>query len=268
MGTRYLAIVEDLRAEGASLDQVLRNLMPNDFDVETQSPGWKVRDQVRHLTFFDRAGVQALANPLTFTRDRIKERGDKGSGSLSASGVPYSQLISVSRQANEELLAALVGVEGNARIEWFGPPMSALTFATSRLMEKWAHGWDIREALGIEAPQTRRLRHVAHLGVLTRMWSFVNRGIEAPVDDVFVRLDGPNESTWEWGEPESENRVLGSALDFSLVVTQRRRLRNTDLAAEGETAHMWMEIAQCFAGAPTVTLRATEFDPANQDHTR
>src|ERR1700722_19399509 len=77
VGTRYLAIVEDLRAEGASLDQVIRNLMPNDFDIETQSPGWKIRDQVRHLKFFDRVGVQAVQNPLTFTRDRIKERGDK-----------------------------------------------------------------------------------------------------------------------------------------------------------------------------------------------
>ncbi len=44
--------------------------------------------------------------------------------------------------------------------------------------------------------------------------------------------------------------VRGSALDFCLVVTQRRNIADTDLAIEGEEAAEWMSLAQAFAGPP------------------
>jgi hypothetical protein len=45
--------------------------------------------------------------------------------------------------------------------------------------------------------------------------------------------------------------VRGSALDFCLLVTKRRHRADTDLAASGPGADAWLDIAQCFAGAPT-----------------
>ncbi len=44
--------------------------------------------------------------------------------------------------------------------------------------------------------------------------------------------------------------VSGPALDFCLVVTQRRNLADTDLVIRGDAAGEWMEIAQAFAGPP------------------
>jgi uncharacterized protein (TIGR03084 family) len=75
-----------------------------------------------------------------------------------------------------------------------------------------------------------------------------------PAGDVVVRLTGPNGEEWSWGESDSEddhgpvNLVSGSALDFCLVVTQRRHLSDTQLDIVGDAASEWMAIAQAFAG--------------------
>ena len=59
------------------------------------------------------------------------------------------------------------------KLPWFGPPMSAASMATARLMETWAHGLDVADALGVHRPATARLRSIAHIGVRTRDFAFV-----------------------------------------------------------------------------------------------
>ena len=46
------------------------------------------------------------------------------------------------------------------------------------------------------------------------------------------------------------DRVTGEALDFCLVVTQRRHVDDTNLVVEGPLAADWIAIAQAFAGPP------------------
>jgi hypothetical protein len=48
----------------------------------------------------------------------------------------------------------------------------------------------------------------------------------------------------------SAERVAGSALEFCLLVTQRRHRDDLALAAEGAAADTWLDIAQAFAGPP------------------
>jgi uncharacterized protein (TIGR03084 family) len=125
-------------------------------------------------------------------------------------------------------------------------------------METWAHGQDVADALGAEREPTDRLRHVAHIGVVTRGFSYAVRDREPPDVEVRVELTGPGGDVWTWG-PETElapsgsvEWVSGPALDFCLVVTQRRNVDDTSLAAYGEHANEWLTIAQCFAGGPTL----------------
>jgi uncharacterized protein (TIGR03084 family) len=131
--------------------------------------------------------------------------------------------------------------------------MSPASFATARLMEYWAHGQDVADAVGVTRTPTDRLRNICHLGVRTRGFSYAVRGKTAPDADVFVSLTGPNGDTWTWGEPTSTDRVEGTALDFCLVVTQRRLVNDTGLTVRGPAATEWMAIAQAFAGGPTLT---------------
>jgi uncharacterized protein (TIGR03084 family) len=125
-----------------------------------------------------------------------------------------------------------------------------------------AHGQDVADTLGVVRQPTARLRHVAHLGVRARPFSYAIRNLAVPSVDVAVRLSGPDGESWEWSVPESgtsDNVVSGPALDFCLVVTQRRHIADTRLDVVGDAATEWMAIAQTFAGAPGVGRRPGEF---------
>ena len=73
---------------------------------------------------------------------------------------------------------------------WYGPAMGARSFITARLMETWAHGQDVVDALGVERTPTDRLRHVAHIGVGARPFSYVANGREPNPAPVRVELVG------------------------------------------------------------------------------
>jgi uncharacterized protein (TIGR03084 family) len=134
------------------------------------------------------------------------------------------------------------------RIPWYGPPMSAASFATARLMETWAHGQDVADALGVERAPTDRLRHVAFLGVRALPNSYRVRDLTVPDAPVRVELVAPSGGMWVWGDEGAADVVLGPALDFCLVVTQRRHVDDTALVASGPVATEWLRLAQAFAG--------------------
>ena len=68
--------------------------------------------------------------------------------------------------------------------------------ATARLMETWAHGLDVADALGIKRPATDRLRSIAHLGVRTRDYAFFVNNLAAPAEPFLVELRGPGGDIW------------------------------------------------------------------------
>jgi uncharacterized protein (TIGR03084 family) len=128
--------------------------------------------------------------------------------------------------------------------------MSAASSLTARFMETWAHTQDIADALGVTREPTDRLRHVAHIGVGARAFSYLAHGLPPSDDPVLVTLTAPSGAVWTWGPTDAVDRVTGSALDFCLLVTQRRHRDDLDLEVEGPAALQWMKIAQAFAGPP------------------
>ena len=122
--------------------------------------------------------------------------------------------------------------------------------ATARLMETWAHGVDVRDALGRPIEESRRLDHVAHLGVRTRAFAFAAHGLPAPGEPVRVELTRVDGSRWTDGPEDAEQRVSGPLLDFCLRVVQRRPRAALALVAVGPDADRWLDVAQAFAGAP------------------
>jgi uncharacterized protein (TIGR03084 family) len=122
--------------------------------------------------------------------------------------------------------------------------------ATARAMETWAHGQDVADALGVEHPPGPALRHVAHIGVRTRDFAYVVRGLDPPTEPFRIELTAPDGELWTWGPESAAQTVRGSANDFALLVTQRRHRTDVDLTAEGADAEYWLGIAQAFAGPP------------------
>ena len=165
-------------------------------------------------------------------------------------GLSKSDLLSQWQDGFDRMVAAFAEVAPGTKLPWYGPPMSPASFATARLMEYWAHGQDVVDGLGRQRPGTDRLRHICHLGYRTRGFAYVNRGLAPPAEEVCVRLTAPSGQTWEYGDAAAASSVTGSALDFCLLVTQRRHRDDTDLIASGDAAHEWLSLAQAFAGPP------------------
>jgi len=254
MSAMLPTLLADLAAETAVVDDLLTDLTARQWDHDTPASGWSVRDQVSHLAFFDDAAVLAATDPARFRRD---------ADALLALGpqfpdvvaerfrtMPIAELAIWFRTARMELLAVFGGLDGRARVPWFGPEMSVMSSATARLMETWAHGQDLFDTFGVSRPPTVRLRHIAHLGVRTFGFSFTLNGRDVPKVPVRVELAAPGGGTWTWGEDSAVDVVRGSASDFCLVVTQRRHPRDTNLVVSGPVAAEWLSIAQAFAGAP------------------
>ena len=254
------AICDDLEAEHAALDALVADLEAARWDTPTPAEGWAVRDQIAHLASYDVAARLAVGDAAAWAREVALPHAERERRQLEAARrLSPGELLVWWRQSRQAMLDALRPLARRARIPWYGPPMSALTFTTARLEETWGHGQDVADALGLRRVDTDRLRHIAHLGVLTRGYSFTNQARPAPADDVRVELLSPSGEKWVWGDETAQNRVTGSARGFCLVVTRRRHVADTDVVAEGPIAQEWMTIAQAFAGPPGAGRRAGQF---------
>jgi uncharacterized protein (TIGR03084 family) len=252
--TGELAI--DLRDEQEALDDVVAPLSDEEWQTPSPSPGWTVADQIGHLSYFDAAAVLACEDPEQFRSEAAQLRGAADIDGLTLRrGIAPPERLGTWRANRHRLFAVLSNLDEATRVPWYGPSMGAKSFITARLMECWAHGQDVCDALGVDHAATDRLRHVAQLGFRTRTWSYVNRGLEAPDVPVQIRLVSPSGETWHFGPPDGIESILGAAVDFCLVVTQRRHVGETGLVINGQSAQEWMEIAQAFAGGPTNVKR-------------
>lgn len=242
-------LCDDLRSERQELCAYLEALDDDQWSTATPAIGWTVLDQVTHLSWFDGAARLAIEEPKEF---RVVAK-SATSGSIGIVETVARQersrsgpdALSWLRRATEDLLSAISVCDPVVRVPWYGPDMSLPSLVTARIMETWAHGQDIVDALGIERRGTFRLRHVAFLG-----WRAVGNSFRAhgrPVPDAPVRVQLGD---IEFGPEDAENVVSGPLLDFCLVVTQRRHVSTTDLVAEGPVAQEWLTIAQAFAGPP------------------
>ena len=248
-------MIDDLAAETDSLLAVLDDR----WDLATPAPGWTVTDQLTHLAFFDEALVQAITDP-----DEFAEGAEEAGADIDA----YVHRITRSHRhltgpqardwlvhARAQLLDTVRPLDLALRVPWYGPDMSLMSALTARLMETWAHGQDIVDALGAHRPPTDRLRHVAFLGWRALPNSYLARGRPVPEVPVRVELD----EGWVFGPDDATDVVRGPAEDFCLLVTQRRHLGDTGLMATGPVATEWLTIAQAFAGPPGAGRQPGQF---------
>lgn len=240
-------------AECTDLDALVATLDDADWAHDTPAKGWTIAHQIGHLTWTDEVALIAATDPEAFAAEveaalqnvtgHVDEQAAKGAAA------PPAELLARWRAGREKLADALRSTPDGTKLPWFGPPMSARSMATARLMETWAHGQDVADALGVRREPTDRLRDICHLGVRTRDFAYIINDVPAPPAPFRIALTAPDGELWTWGNDGGDS-VTGTAEDFCLVVTQRRKIADTDLAATGEAAH-WLTFAQVFAGAPT-----------------
>ena len=244
-------LIEDLAAETAELRQILAQLSDTDWHSPTPAPGWTICDQVSHLAHFDQVAITSATDPARFAA----EVACHGAVDPDAIARRYHDMTRADLEdwfgrARGELLLAFAGLSPATRVPWFGPPMSVASALTARIMETWAHGQDVADTVGVHRMPTYRLRHVAHIGVGARAFSYAANQLPMPAGPVRVELVAPSGELWTWGAAEADDRVTGPAIDFCLLVTQRRHRDDLAVEAVGAAAGEWLAIAQAFAGPP------------------
>jgi uncharacterized protein (TIGR03084 family) len=256
-------VCDDLAVESEELFAVLRTLTAEQWDHDTPAEGWTIRDQISHLAFFDETGTLAATDADAFassTRDLMSAPDPMNIPQARGRAMSAAEVLAWFETIRTQMIATFRGLEGSTRLPWYGPAMSATSFATARLMETWAHGQDVLDALGRTRVPTARLKHIAHIGVRARPFSYMTNGRAIPEGAVRVALTAPDGSTWTWNDDApAENNVSGDAHEFCLVVTQRRHVADTALVVSGPLAADWIGIAQAFAGGPGTGRQPGQF---------
>ncbi|MEU8468161.1 TIGR03084 family metal-binding protein [Streptomyces sp. NPDC029006] len=247
-------VFADLREESEQLDLLVAELPEERWVLDTPAPRWTIAHQIAHLHWTDRAALLAVTDEDGFAKvlrtavtspdafvDEAAEEGAR---------LRPADLLARWREGRVALDTALRAAPGGSRFPWFGPPMSAASMATGRLMETWAHGQDVADALGVVRTPTDRLRHVVRIGVRARDFAFGARGLPVPAGEFRIEVTAPSGQVWPYGPPDAAQRVTGPALDLCLLVTQRAHRADLALRAEGPDADRWLDIAQAFAGPP------------------
>ncbi|MCJ1680561.1 TIGR03084 family metal-binding protein [Streptomyces sp. APSN-46.1] len=247
------AVFADLREESRELDELVRELAAPGWAKATPAPGWSIAHQIAHLHWTDRAALLSLTDAARFGRMVEEALAAPDSfvdeGAEEGAGLPPAELLARWRATRTALDEALAVASPDTRFPWYGPPMKAASMASARLMETWAHGQDVADALGVRRPPTARLRHVARIGVRARDYAYAVRGLPAPSGEFRVELAAPDGTgLWTYGPVDAAERVTGPALDFCLLVTQRAHRADLALLATGPEADRWLDIAQAFAG--------------------
>ncbi|MGW8882635.1 TIGR03084 family metal-binding protein, partial [Streptomyces mirabilis] len=190
------AVIDDLRDESQELDALVRELSAGQWAAATPAPGWSIAHQIAHLTWTDEVALLAATDADAFAGEvaRAMEAPesfvDRGAEEIAAALAPEA-LLARWRAGRERLEAVLRRAPAGTRIPWYGPPMSVASMATARIMETWAHGQDVADALGATRTPTARLRHVARIGVRARDYAYLVRGIKAPGEEFRVELEAP-----------------------------------------------------------------------------
>ena len=245
-------IDDDYEAEQAELHELLIGLDDDAFARPTPAAGWDVRDQVSHLAHteqvaYDTAtgGPRSLANETGkyATGEEFTEAGCNEGRAMKPQDVVEWWWTAASR-----LRPALRDLDDGFRVPW-GLGMKRRSFVTARLMEHWAHGLDIREAVGVEPVDTARLRHVAWIGYSALPYAFGVADVTPP-DGHTLRLEltGPAGEQWTFGPDDATDRIAGPAGVWCRRATQRITVADasSDLTTDGQLAELAVANARAF----------------------
>ena len=244
-------IDDDYEAEQTELYEFLRGLDDEAWSTPTPAEGWDVRDQVSHLAHTEEVahdtatgGPRSLGNETAkyATGDEFTEAGCEQGRAMAPADVLEWWWSAASR-----LRPALRELADDFRVPW-GLGMKRRSFVTARLMEHWAHGLDIREALGAEVVDTPRLRHVAWIGYNALPYAFGVAKVDAPAGHTLrVELDGPGGEAWAFGPDDATDRISGPAGVWCRRATQRiTPAEASALKAEGPLAELALQHARAF----------------------
>ena len=249
-----MTIFDDLAAEQERLAEILFGLDEAQWMSASGAPGWTIADVVLHLAQSEE-GVKATASHQQLRTGLGAVAGDTMDGRAAAAvrmeRAAPAEVFARWQRARQAALAAVRAADPDQPLQWVTGPVKPATLATTRLAEHWAHGLDITGPLGIEFPDTERLRHVAWLAHRTLPYALSVAG-QPPVA-VRCELtapDGPapdDTDTWRFGPPDAGSTITGMAGDFCRVAAQRLDPAESGLWTSGPHGATALRVLRTYA---------------------
>lgn len=242
-----MVIFDDLEAEQDRLQNILDGLDGVRWMAPSGAAGWTVADVVLHLAQTEEA-VLASATGASFgvrpeagtALDEIMDR------LVQAERAAPAQIFARWRRARLAALAALRAADPQRPLPWVEAPLKPATLATTRLAEHWAHGLDITGPLGIDFPDTERLRHIAWLAHRSLAYAFALAGGQPR--EVFCDLTAPGSTArWRFGPARADSAITGPAGAFCRVAAQRLTPGQSGLLTTGPHAAAALAVLRTYA---------------------
>ncbi|HEU5155719.1 MAG TPA: maleylpyruvate isomerase family mycothiol-dependent enzyme [Streptosporangiaceae bacterium] len=226
-------IFEDLETEYEQLDGVLSALTPAQWTHPSAAAGWSVADVVLHLAQSEELVASSIAGEEGLFSGESAGKVDDWANDLVAAqrDITPGDLLARWRAAAFATPAALRAQPKGTRLRWITNRISPAALATTRLAEHWTHAHDITDPLGIDYPDTARLRHIAWLGHRTLPYAFAVENIQG--GRVYCELTAPDGQTWRFGEPDAPSVITGPAAEFCRVGARRLAPADSSLKATG-----------------------------------
>ncbi|HEY1622513.1 MAG TPA: maleylpyruvate isomerase family mycothiol-dependent enzyme [Streptosporangiaceae bacterium] len=239
-----MTIFDDLSSEQERLAQILSGLTDAQWLSESGAAGWTVADVVLHLAQSEEGVVTSATGGTGLSRGDVD---DWAAAMVTAERAEPAVVFERWQRARVAAVAALRSASPEQQLQWVGSPLKPATLATTRLAEHWAHGLDITGPLGIDFPDTDRLRHIAWLAVRTLPYALARSGVTA-AGPVRVSLTSPSgEEVWTFGPDNAESVISGPAGAFCRVAAQRLAPGASGLAVTGPSAAAVLGVIRTYA---------------------
>jgi uncharacterized protein (TIGR03084 family) len=241
-------IFDDLAAEEELLETVLSGLPEQAWRSASSADGWTVADVVLHLAQTEEAVLVAAAGdpPSPDWRSRTGGVDEVMDAMVRAERVTPEEIFRRWRTARRLALTALRQAEPQRAVPWVAASLKPRTLATTRLAEHWAHALDITGPLGIDYPDSMRLRHVAWLGHSTLPYAFALAGQQP--HDLYCELTAPDNTIWRFGPPDADSSITGPAGAFCRLGARRLTPEESGLVAAGPHGPAALLVLRNYAG--------------------
>ncbi len=247
-------VISALREEGEQFDRMVAALGADQYRLSTPAPGWTIAHQVAHLASIFGLAAMAAADAAAF-RDFTAGLSSDFDANVAAAlagfvSLPPDTLFTRWRGIKQQAEQALAAADPGEVVPWLVRPLPPAVLAAAGMMELFAHGQDVADALGVTPARTDRIRYLTEFAV--RVWDFgyLARGLTPPAVPFRFELTAPSGARWEFGPADAEQRITGPAVDLCLLATRRRHRDDLALTASGSEADGWLEIAQAYRGSP------------------
>jgi uncharacterized protein (TIGR03084 family) len=245
-----MTVFDDLAAEQDRLEGILAGLDEGQWTAPSAAAGWTVADVVLHLAQSEEAVQAAMTGGdlrVWVAAGAGNTMDERAEAAVRAERAAPASVFERWRRARRGSMAALMAGDPDQPVGWVTGPVKPATLATTRLAEHWAHGLDITGPLGVEFPDTDRLRHVAWLAHRTLPYALAVAG-EPPGAAVRCELSGPAGSgVWRYGPAEAESAITGPAGEFCRVAVRRLAPAEARLTATGPHGALALRVLRTYA---------------------